>query len=304
MQSQTLMTGRGARHFVQAGGLPLSLKTITNGRARYRMGRNEFTIDDNGWLIVNQDEPYTIEIAAARPVETFIIWFPRGWAEDVLRSATTSASTLLDAPQAPASAEFFARYTPNEAAVAPIAAQLRTAVSSQAPVPDVWLEQRLRDLLARMFGVQRDLARAVARLPAVRAATRDELWRRLNRARDFIHAQCDAPLQLADMARVAAMSPSHFLRAFKVAFAVTPHDWLTRCRMERAKFLLQRTTLSVTEVCGAIGYESLGSFSTSFLRATGFSPTAWRRRCGARRAIRNFEEAPDAAGMLSSAASP
>ena len=113
-------------------------------------------------------------------------------------------------------------------------------------------------------------------LPAQRASTREELWRRLNRGRDFIHARFDSALTLSQIASVAFLSPSHFLRGFKSAFRMTPHEYLSVCRVERAKFLLERTELPVTEICFAVGFESLGSFSTWFTRMTGSSPRVWR----------------------------
>jgi AraC family transcriptional regulator len=291
LQARALMRGRGERYWAKTEGLPLSLKCMSNGRARYTVGRNEFSVDDGGWLIVNENQPYTIEIASPTPVETFIVWFPRGWAEEVWRSSTTSVARLLAVPcEAGAATGFFERYTPNENAVAPLARMVRAAMQQRELLDASWLEEKLRLLLARMLGVQRNLRCTIARLPPVRAATRDELWRRLNRARDFIHARCDSALTLSDAAQVAAMSPYHFLRTFKTAFGVTPHEWLAACRVERAKFLLARTDLPVTEVCFAIGYEGLGSFSAWFLRHARCSPRAWRQSYGRRAAIRNFRE--------------
>jgi len=295
------MMGRGRRYLVQTEGLPLSLKCMANGRARYVVERNEFAVDDHGWLIVNEDQPYTIEISSPTELETFIVWFPRGWAEEVWRSATTPAAQLLAEPHnLSARAGFFERYTPKDNAVAPLVHELRRVAKSGEPLEDAWLEQRLRELLARMLGVQRDLRAAIARLPAMRAETREELWRRLNRARDFIHARCDSDLTIADAADVAAMSPFHFLRAFGTAFGTSPHGWLTACRVERAKYFLARTELSVTEVCFATGYGSLGSFSTWFHRLTGRSPRAWRREHGLRQQIRNIREVSTAPVPLNS----
>ena len=275
------MRARGCRYWAETSGLPLSLKCIANGRAHYRVAGRDFAIDDGGWLIVNDGQPYSIEIDSPTWVETFIVWFPPGWAEEVIHVASTPDARLLDRPDGPpthtAPAGFFERYTPNERVVAPVAHELRAALAMGGALEDVWLEQKLRGLLGRMFAVQRDLAAAVTGLPPLRAATRDELWRRLNRARDYIHACCDQPLSLGGMAQVAALSPFHFLRTFKAAFGETPHAWLTACRVERAKFLLARTDLAVTEVCLSVGYEALGSFSTWFQRRTGQSPRSWRR---------------------------
>jgi len=295
------MSGRGRHYRVTAEGLPLSLKTIMNGRARYQVGRAELAMDDGGWLVVNEGQSYTIEIEAPVPVETFIVWFPAGWAADVWRGATLGSVALLAGPPAESPVGFHERYTPNEAAVAPVAGELRRALATGRASDEAWLEEKLRELLAAMLNVQHDLRRTVTRLPALRAATREELWRRVSRARDFLHAYCDTPVTLTDAARAAAMSPYHFLRSFKAAFGLTPHDWLTACRMERARFLLARTELPVTSVCLMVGYEGLGTFSSWFRQRTGLSPRAWRRRHGVRAAIRNFQEVFPPTNLITSA---
>lgn len=308
LQTRTLMCGHGSRYFARAEGLPLSLKCMRNGRARYTVGRQEFAVDDGGWLVVNADQPYTIEIAAAVPVETFIIWFPRGWAEEVWHGATTGAPALLADPSGSAGparhAGFFERYTPNEAAVAPLVHALRHANRAGEPLEEAWLEEKLRCLLERLLDHERQLDRVRAALPAVRASTREELWRRLSRARDFIHARCDAPISLSEMAQVAALSPCHFLRTFQAAFRQTPYAWLSACRVERAKFLLARTELPVTEICFAVGYEGIGSFSSWFRRCAGASPRGWRQAHGRTVGIRNIREVSDAASTVPSPVFP
>lgn len=82
---------------------------------------------------------------------------------------------------------------------------------------------------------------------------------------------------LADLARQAGMSPFHFLRLFRAMFRTTPHQQAMQFRLAHAKTLLVETDLPVTEICFACGYESLGSFSLLFRRATGWSPRAFRR---------------------------
>ena len=85
-------------------------------------------------------------------------------------------------------------------------------------------------------------------------------------------------LDVDALARSAWVSPSYFRRSFKAAFGETPHQYLTSRRLERAKALLRAGDLSVTEVCHAVGFSSLGSFSSQFRRVVGESPSAYRRR--------------------------
>jgi len=105
----------------------------------------------------------------------------------------------------------------------------------------------------------------------------DDVFRRLVVLRDWLltHPQ-DAPAQDA-LARRAGMSRFHFLRRWKEAFGVTPHEDLTRVRIARAKALLAGDVASVTDVCFGVGFTSLGSFSTLFAERAGCPPSAWRR---------------------------
>jgi AraC-like DNA-binding protein len=105
----------------------------------------------------------------------------------------------------------------------------------------------------------------------------DDLFRRLCRSRDFLAAGLDQPLRLADAAREAGISQFHYHRIFARVFGETPHEFLTRLRMDRAKHLLARDRLPITDVCFAVGYESLGSFSTRFRTVVGRSPMEFQR---------------------------
>ncbi|WP_106185983.1 helix-turn-helix transcriptional regulator [Umezawaea tangerina] len=86
------------------------------------------------------------------------------------------------------------------------------------------------------------------------------------------------PLDVPVMAREALMSPAHFSRQFRAAYGETPYNYLMTRRIERAKALLRRGDLSVTEVCVAVGCTSLGSFSARFSELVGESPSAYRAR--------------------------
>lgn len=106
------------------------------------------------------------------------------------------------------------------------------------------------------------------------------LSRHLLRVRDLIDRAYAEQLDVSALARSASVSQAYFSRSFKEAFGETPHHYLMSRRMERAKALLRANDLSVTDVCMAIGFTSLGSFSTQFKRFVGESPSAYRERDG------------------------
>nr|BFE57023.1 hypothetical protein GCM10020063_015490 [Dactylosporangium thailandense] len=100
----------------------------------------------------------------------------------------------------------------------------------------------------------------------------------LRRARDHIDRNYREPLDLGGVAAVAGVSKYHFIRCFESTYGETPMRYLTRRRIERAQDLLRGANLTVTEVCMAVGFTSLGSFSAKFTRLVGESPTVYRAR--------------------------
>jgi transcriptional regulator GlxA family with amidase domain len=106
----------------------------------------------------------------------------------------------------------------------------------------------------------------------------EESNRRLLRARDAMDRAYAEPLDIPALARIAYVSPEHFIRSFRATFGETPHRYLQRRRVERAMFLLRGTGRSVTDVCLAVGFTSLGTFSRTFHDIVGESPTGYRKR--------------------------
>ncbi len=123
-----------------------------------------------------------------------------------------------------------------------------------------------------------ELVRALSAAPCEGGGVNLEDLVRLRRARDAMDRDYAEPLDVPALARMALMSPGHFSRSFRAAFGETPYSYLMTRRIERAKALLRRGDLSVTEVCFAVGCTSLGSFSARFTELVGESPSAYRAR--------------------------
>ena len=103
----------------------------------------------------------------------------------------------------------------------------------------------------------------------------------LRRARDHVDRHYTEPLDLESIAAVAGISKYHFQRLFTATYGVSPAAHLSRRRVERAQDLLRATNLTVTEVCHAVGFSSLGSFSSRFRELVGESPSEFQRRWAA-----------------------
>jgi AraC-like DNA-binding protein len=103
----------------------------------------------------------------------------------------------------------------------------------------------------------------------------------LRRARDHADRSYAEPLDVESLAAVAGLSKFHFLRLFKATYGLTPGEYVSQRRIERAQDLLRATNLTVTEVCHAVGFTSLGSFSSRFRALVGESPSDFQRRYAA-----------------------
>ena len=104
----------------------------------------------------------------------------------------------------------------------------------------------------------------------------EDVNRRLLRARDVMDRRYSDPLNIDELARVALMAPTHFIREFKRVFGEPPYRYLQRRRVERAMFLLRHGTDTVTKICSDVGFVSLGTFSRTFTAIVGESPMAYR----------------------------
>jgi AraC-like DNA-binding protein len=259
----------------------LSVRCAFNGQRLFEVDGGRFAINDGSYLILNTGQRYASHIQSNTPVESFNLSFCPIFAEDVLRSLVTPADRLLDVPQAASeqSTLFFEKTYPHDDVLSPVLFRLRDAVGKNE-VSRGWFEEQFHLALERLLRVHRKVGREVESLSAVRRSTRAETYLRLHSAKDFMDASLSQPLTLPQIAQVAWFSTHHFLRLFKQAFQVTPHQYLTQKRIERAKHLLATTDKSVTDVCLDVGFESLGSFSWLFRRRVGMSPEVFRSRSG------------------------
>lgn len=292
MRAETSVLSAVGRQHHWAGAERLSIKTFRQGAAFYDIGSGRFRVDDGGYLIVNESQPYEITIDSRRPVESFCVFFEPGLAEDVRRSIVRNDQQLLDDPHAGFEpVGFIERVHPHDDLVTPQLERLRSA-PLHLRGDRAWLEERARELTAALLGAHRRERARSDRLEAVRPATRLELYRRIQRARDFARASLERRLELKDLARVACMSPAHFLRTFRQGFGVTPHAFLTRERLDAAARFLETSDAPVTDICFAVGFESPGSFSSAFRRRFGLSPSGWRQ------AVRKKHSGRSAAGRF------
>ena len=269
---RNLILRAGARcHQVRDFPGPLSIKTVTRGRACWRHEGRNLTLGPDSFLVLADGQPYSLDIHAREPVHTCIVFFAKGFVESICSSLGGSD---LDGGNS-IRLDFLSHIHPRDERV-----MGRIVRIGHSKTPDrLWLEQQFVDLGQDLLGLYREVIHRIRMLPARKAGTREELYRRVSRGRDYIHAKAFERISLDETARAACLSPFHFHRAFRSAFGVSVHQYVTRLRVQRAAQLLRAVPeVSVTEIVGAVGFESATSFASLFRRYTGASPSVFRRR--------------------------
>lgn len=265
-----VVTGRAERpHTVRFTG-PLSIKGVIAGSATWETHEGRYELVPGAVLLLNDGEEYTLTIDALHPVETFNLFFQRGFVEDAFRTVTTSSARLLDAPEPPG-----VSFTERLHFDTPLASELQLAHARLREGEP--LAQSFYSAALQLAASERSLRARTERLPALRASTRDELARRVGIGTSFLHANLERRVTVAEAAREACLSPFHFHRLFTSFHDVTPHRYLTRLRLQRAKALLLATNRDVAEVALGCGFESVGSFTTLFTRTFATPPARFRR---------------------------
>ena len=257
---------------------PLSIKCVFQGTEVYELGRRRYEVTPGRYLILNNGQRYASSIHTLEATESFVVLFQPRFAEAVLSSLALPADRLLDEPGRvlPGQVTFFEGMYPQDDTVYARMMYLRSVKNRNVASPG-WFEEQFHLLLEDLLYAHRDVCRQIEALPYKRPATRLEIYRRLHHARDFMDAHYARKLNLPEMGRVACMTPHHFLRSFKEAFRETPHQYLTRIRLETACKLLVETDQPITDICTEIGFESLSSFSNLFHCRFGMPPSSFRK---------------------------
>jgi len=218
-----------------------------------------------------------MNIDTLRPVETCCVFFRRGFVEQSAQDATTSLQSSLDEPSRPAPAvEFLARlHTDSKRAILSRVWTLAERCHDQLQPSS--FEEDFLVLSKQLLALYKEITIQISRVPAVKASTRKELFRRLEIAREYLHSGADERISLERVGREACLSPYHLHHSFVEVFKQTPHRYLTSVRLERAHSLLMGGH-KVVDACISVGFSSTSAFSRLFRKHFGCPPSEVRRQ--------------------------
>ncbi len=245
----------------------LSIKLARGGRERYFIDGRSIAVDDDSFLILNDNRVYGSRFDSNSELESFAIFFRPGMAEEILGAVQTSVERALDDGNAAMlrPVEFTESLQPHDSTVSPVLRYIQYGVRSGVDDGN-WYEEQFQFLLARMLAHQHRVTQQLELLPALKSATRREVGRRLALAVDLVHDSYEDDIGLADMARAACLSKFHFLRLFTELYGLTPHAYLQRKRALAAARLMEEGGITVTAVATQVGFNSRATLARQLRR--------------------------------------
>lgn len=266
-----------SKSFVEKHVSPLSIKCSMKGKENYHTSTGEYKVTTGEYLILNQGQECSSHIDSEDNVETFSIFFNPDFANGSINSLMNPSDKLLNVSFLPNQqpVHFFEKLYSHNKTLSPSIMKLHLA-SKVNYDNETWIKEQFFEILEKLLIGQRNLYNEIDKLPPVKFSTKAELYKRVCRAKEMMDSDFVNPLTLEMISKEACLSQYHFLRVFKNIFKETPHQYLTKKRIEKAMNLLRRSTMTITEICFEIGFESVSSFSWLFKKKFGVSPDTFR----------------------------
>lgn len=251
---------------------PLSLFMNISGESHCSVGKHQVHIEEGAFFLTNAGDTYTLRTNETAPAETFNIHFGDAFAAEAFRNLRHNDEQLLDNPGATASSPplFFSRLYEKDRTLVKRIMAIRNSHRTAFDSP-LLLEQQLAGVLNWLLLRGKKELKNAAALPALRHSSREEIYRRLLVALDFLHSHYADALSLDQLAAAACMSKFHFLRMFSAAFRKTPHEYLSDIRMQKARELLC-SGYPAGETALMTGFGDQSSFSRAFRKHFGTTP--------------------------------
>jgi AraC family transcriptional regulator len=252
---------------------PLSFFTNLSGVSQVSNGPKSAKINPGFFYISNPDQRYTLEVNNVN-TETLNIHFGDHWADQVFRTLSTSPEKLLD----------------ESIFTTPIARiELHNKLYEINPSLHLLLEdlklcgddklleeEKLFSVLSHLLAEGKQLKKIESELPVVKNSTKQEIFKRLVDATDYIYSNLNQEISLDALSSISCLSKFHFLRLFKLAFEKTPHQFITEIKIKQATSLLTNTKLEVQEVAKRFGFKDSSTFSRLYFNQTGRYPSQAR----------------------------
>jgi AraC family transcriptional regulator len=275
-KSNYILHAKSAQFHWDGTGL-LSIKTFSNGKAHYKTNRGYFAVEEGNYLLLNQG-PYTITIDEQKEVESFCVFFQEDFANDVFRNLSDSNHQLLDDPFINNTSASFFEKTYEQSQMLTHQMSLLKYKINQYQNDSSLLDEQFHSIMNTLLKEQMKTFKEIDRLDLVRKSTREEIYKRVSIAHEYIRAFYDKQLTLDDIAAISCLSPNHLLRNYSSIYKKTPFQHIAELRIAKSIALLRTSESSMTDIAYEIGLNNPVSFSRLFKQHMGTSPLQYRKK--------------------------
>ena len=256
----------------------LSIKTVSHGKEWYSVGGREIAVRPGQFLILNNDQEYSCRINGPEKTKVVSVFFKNDFASEAYRDALSTEEYSLENPTVSdvSVPEFFQTLYPYNTNINEMLQRLVRALNNGEHYENGALDDSFTLLLQELILLNHSEVLRSKTVTAIKRSTQSEIYRRLCIARDLLHSTFASKLDLSSISQVACLSTPQLIRQFKAVFQTTPHQYLTRVRLEHAAQLLTHSDTSVNDITLQCGFENTSAFCRSFRKQYGVQPTQYR----------------------------
>ena len=256
----------------------LSLRVVFNGSEKYRFGKRTVVVFPGNFLILNEGTSYDRDIYSNSIANTFAIFFSKKFLQDFQNGFSSSVQNLLDEPidnEIIQRSTFLETIYPCKGDIKYNLAHLHDHFNENSD--DLLLDDYIYHALLLFYGLYyKEVMNKSNRLGALNASTRDELFKRLSLAKDFMLSNYNQDISLEDISTHACLSPTHLFRTFKQIYNCSPHQYLIQTRLDNARHMLKSTDYTLNEIVNLVGFTCPSTFIKLFKNRFHFTPGGYR----------------------------
>lgn len=255
----------------------LSIRTVFDGYQYHQVNKKDLILKKDNYLLINEGEEFHSEIATQKDIEGILVAFDK---EDVLSlfsALNKKEEQLLDDPFNVVSKEINlqSQSVQLKSDLKLLLNQVKYGIVHEVQYK-TYFEEIFMKILKQIFNDQTQIKRSIDQLEFKKASTKQEIFQRVRKSKDHIDIHLENNLSIKDLSKVAMMSPFHYVRNFKKIYHLSPHQYLTAQRINKAKFLLRDTDSSIGDICQQVGLINSSSFTRLFKRNEGCTPHQYR----------------------------
>ncbi len=269
-------TGQNRRNVVNDD---LSFHFIFSGNEKFVFKKRRLRVFPDSFLAVKPGTDYLEEVDSPYPVRMMTLCFDDGFIKDFERFYLNDDTYLLDNFSKLGREKLVINET-----IYPFAGDIKYNIDhlnhliSNYQDDDLLVNEYLYHTLLNYHAIyNKEAARISEGLEKLQKGTREEIGRRLNLAKEYLYSNYDQKISLQELAEYSCLSVTHLIRSFRQAYHLTPHQFLMRIRLSRAKFLLDDTAYPINEVVNIVGLDSTSTFIKVFKEHFQTTPLRYRR---------------------------